>query len=113
MTKSEKTLVIVESPTKAKTINRFLDERYHVESSYGHIRDLPSSKLGIDTENEFAPHYIIPRSKSKVVKELKKRNVPVIYIVKDNETHSFKNPKNKLEFYRQLEKFLEDNLKKK
>lgn len=69
--KKEKTLVIVESPTKAKTISRFLPSAYVVESSYGHIRDLPSSSLGIDVENEFAPHYIIPRKKSKVVKELK------------------------------------------
>ena len=68
-----KTLVIVESPTKAKTISRFLGKEYIVESSYGHIRDLPSSTLGIDTENGFSPHYIIPRGKSKVVKELKKQ----------------------------------------
>lgn len=69
--KKEKTLVIVESPTKAKTISRFLGSGYSVTSSYGHIRDLPSSSLGIDTENNFAPHYIIPRKKSKTVKELK------------------------------------------
>ncbi len=70
--KSETTLVIVESPTKAKTIARFLDGTYRVHSSFGHIRDLPSSSLGIDVENNFAPHYIIPRKKSKMVKELKK-----------------------------------------
>ena len=67
----ENTLVIVESPTKAKTISRFLGKGYVVTSSYGHIRDLPSSSLGIDVENNFAPHYIIPRKKSKTVKELK------------------------------------------
>jgi DNA topoisomerase-1 len=67
----ETTLVIVESPTKAKTISRFLGKGYTVTSSYGHIRDLPSSSLGIDVENNFAPHYIIPRKKSKMVKELK------------------------------------------
>ena len=67
----ENTLVIVESPTKAKTISRFLGKGYVVTSSYGHIRDLPSSSLGIDVENNFAPHYIIPRKKSKMVKELK------------------------------------------
>lgn len=70
--KNNKTLVIVESPTKAKTISRFLGPEFSVQSSYGHIRDLPSSSLGIDTEKNFEPHYIIPRKKSKVVKELKK-----------------------------------------
>ena len=53
-------LVIVESPTKAKTIEKFLTKTYKVISSYGHIRDLPKSKLGIDTENNFQPQYIIP-----------------------------------------------------
>lgn len=66
------TLVIVESPTKAKTISQFLGRGFSVESSYGHIRDLPSSKLGIDVEHNFEPHYITPRAKSKRVKELKK-----------------------------------------
>ena len=66
-----KTLVIVESPTKARTISRFLNNGFVVESSVGHIRDLPSSSLGIDVENNFEPKYIVPRKKSKVVKELK------------------------------------------
>ena len=52
-------LIIVESPTKAKTISKFLKKEYKVESSYGHIRDLPKSKLGIDLES-FEPQYIIP-----------------------------------------------------
>lgn len=65
-------LVIVESPTKAKTIAKFLDKSFRVESSYGHIRDLPKSKLGIDVENEFTPQYIIPRNSRKRVTELKK-----------------------------------------
>lgn len=69
--KKQKTLVIVESPTKAKTISRFLANTFDVQSSYGHIRDLPSSSLGIDVENNFSPHYIVPRKKSKIVKELK------------------------------------------
>jgi len=68
---NDTTLVIVESPTKARTISRFLGSEYVIESSMGHIRDLPSSSLGIDTENNFEPHYIIPRKKSKVVKALK------------------------------------------
>jgi DNA topoisomerase-1 len=48
-------LIIVESPTKAKTISRFLDKGYFVESSFGHLRDLPKKKMGIDIENDFQP----------------------------------------------------------
>lgn len=66
-----KQLVIVESPTKARTISRFLGSDFVVESSYGHIRDLPSSKLGVDIEGNFDPHYIVPRKASPVVKKLK------------------------------------------
>ena len=65
-------LVIVESPTKAKTIGQFLKGGYKVESSYGHIRDLPKSSLGIDVENKFEPKYVIPRKSQKRVTELKK-----------------------------------------
>jgi DNA topoisomerase I len=65
-------LVIVESPTKAKTIAKFLDKSFRVESSYGHIRDLPKSKLGIDLENDFEPQYVIPKTARKRVTELKK-----------------------------------------
>ncbi|MDO8467128.1 MAG: type I DNA topoisomerase [bacterium] len=64
-------LVIVESPTKAKTISKFLGKKYKVESSYGHIRDLPRSTLGIDVENNFEPKYIVPVKAKKVVKQLK------------------------------------------
>jgi len=67
-----KTLVIVESPTKAKTISKFLGAQYIVESSFGHLRDLPKSKMGIDIEGgTFEPHYIIARDKSAQVKKLK------------------------------------------
>ncbi len=66
-----KTLVIVESPAKAKTINKFLGTNYIVKSSFGHLRDLPKSKMGIDIENNFEPHYINNRAKTKVIKELK------------------------------------------
>ena len=65
-------LVIVESPTKAKTISRFLGGDFIVKSSYGHIRDLPKSDLGIDTENDFEPKYIVPTKAKKNVTELKK-----------------------------------------
>lgn len=64
-------LVIVESPTKAKTISNFLGKEYTVRSSFGHIRDLPKSKIGIDTENNFEPHYLIPPKAKKVASELK------------------------------------------
>ncbi|MFA5954331.1 MAG: type I DNA topoisomerase [Patescibacteria group bacterium] len=66
-------LVIVESPTKAKTIQKFLGKPYEVLSSYGHVRDLPKSKMGIDTENDFAAHYIIPTRARKNVTALKKK----------------------------------------
>ena len=60
-------LVIVESPTKAKTISKFLGDGYQVESSYGHVRDLPKSKIGIDTANGFTPTYaILPKAKERV-----------------------------------------------
>ena len=65
-------LVIVESPTKARTISGFLGDEYQIESSYGHVRDLPKSKLGIDTANNFEPSYIIPVKARKRVNELKK-----------------------------------------
>src|SRR3954471_6799008 len=80
-----KTLVIVESPTKAKTLGRFLGDRYQVESSYGHVRDLPESasqvpeeirkkkwgRLGVDTDGDFKPYYVVPDDKRKRVNELK------------------------------------------
>ena len=64
-------LVIVESPTKAKTISKFLGKDYQVESSFGHVRDLPKSKLGIDVEKNFEPSYIIPAKARSVVKNLR------------------------------------------
>ncbi len=70
--KKAKTLIVVESPTKAKTIGQFLGKDYLVESSYGHVRDLPKSRLGIDIEKDFEPHYIIPVKARKRVTQLKK-----------------------------------------
>ncbi|MFA5175044.1 MAG: type I DNA topoisomerase [Patescibacteria group bacterium] len=64
-------LVIVESPAKAKTISKFLGKGFTVKSSFGHVRDLPKSKMGIDIKNNFEPQYIVSRDKSKTVKELK------------------------------------------
>jgi DNA topoisomerase I len=66
-------LIIVESPTKAKTIEKFLGSEYKVLSSYGHIRDLPKSKLGIETEKDFEPKYITPQKARKVLKALKEK----------------------------------------
>ncbi len=65
-------LVIVESPTKAKTIGRFLGKDYQVKSSFGHVRDLPKSELGVDTEHDFRPRYVIPTKARKTITELKK-----------------------------------------
>ncbi|MGH2533722.1 MAG: type I DNA topoisomerase [Thermomicrobiales bacterium] len=64
-------LVIVESPAKARTIGRYLGREYVVRASMGHVRDLPKSSLGVEVEDDFAPTYLIPRDKVKVVKELK------------------------------------------
>ena len=65
-------LIIVESPTKAKTIARFVGKEFAVESSYGHIRDLPKSKIGIDVAHDFTPQYLIPKKAEPVVQNLKK-----------------------------------------
>ena len=65
-------LVIVESPAKAKTIEKFLGKDFRVVSSFGHIRDLSKKNLGIDVENNFAPDYEVPKEKAKVVSELRK-----------------------------------------
>ncbi len=65
-------LVIVESPTKARTLQKFLGDKYVIEASMGHIRDLPKSEFGVDVENNFEPQYVIPRDKRKRVNELKK-----------------------------------------
>jgi len=64
-------LILVESPVKGNTIQRFLGSNYKVLSSYGHIRDLPKSELGVDTENDFKPKYIVPIKSRKIIKLLK------------------------------------------
>jgi len=66
-----KSLVIVESPTKAKTLSKYLGRNYQVIASVGHLKDLPKSKLGIDLEHDFEPQYIVIRGKSKILKEIK------------------------------------------
>lgn len=85
MTTAKKILVIVESPSKAKTIGKFLGGRYKVIASVGHVRDLPKSKLGIDIENDFEPQYISIRGKGDIIKELKKeaKNASKVYLATD------------------------------
>lgn len=80
-----KNLVIVESPAKATTIERYLGKDYRVVASFGHVRDLPKSKLGIDVEHDFAPEYMIPRGTAKKINELKKQihDADTIYLATD------------------------------
>ncbi len=80
-----KHLVIVESPAKAKTINKFLGKDFHVVASMGHVRDLPKSRMAVDIEHDFAPEYIIIRRALKTVKQLKKdaENKETIYVAPD------------------------------
>ena len=82
---ADKNLVIVESPSKAKTIGKFLGSKYKVVASVGHIRDLPKSKLGINIENNFEPEYISIRGKGDVIKAMKKeaKDAGKIYLATD------------------------------
>ena len=70
-----KTLVIVESPAKAKSIGKFLGSRYKVVASVGHVRDLPKSTLGIDVDHGFEPKYITIKGKGPLIKDLKKEDM--------------------------------------
>ena len=80
-----KNLVIVESPAKARTVGRILGSDYDVRASVGHVRDLPKSTLGVDVENGFAPKYIVPRDKQKVVNELRDaaRGASAVFLATD------------------------------
>lgn len=80
-------LVIVESPAKAKTIQKFLGNGYVVKSSFGHIRDLQDKKLSVDVERNFTPEYVIPSDKKKVVAELKKaaENAATVWLASDED----------------------------
>ena len=64
-----KYLVVVESPAKARTIKKFLGRNYIVKASYGHVRDLPKSQLGVDVDNNFEPKYVRLRDSSQAIKE--------------------------------------------
>lgn len=97
----KKYLVIVESPTKAKTIRKFLPKNYVIEASMGHVRDLPQSasdipaalkkedwaKLGVNVKADFAPLYIVPKDKSKIIRELKEKmkGVDIVYLATDED----------------------------
>ena len=70
--KKVKNLVIVESPAKAKTINKFLGSNYQVESCFGHVKDLPKNKLGVDIDNDFKPTYVVIPGKKKILNRLRK-----------------------------------------
>jgi DNA topoisomerase I len=74
-------LIIVESPTKSKTLQNFLGKDYLVLSSYGHIRDLPKGELGVDTENNFQPKYVIPTKSRKIITALKKETAKAENII--------------------------------
>lgn len=81
------TLLIVESPTKAKTIKKFLGKDYQVLSSFGHIRDLPKKEMGVDTEHKFEPTYVVPADKKPKVTELKKaaKTADEVYLATDED----------------------------
>ncbi len=72
MASDSKSLIIVESPSKIKTLKKFLGKEYVVEASVGHIRDLAKKDLGVDIDNDFIPTYVVSEDKSKVVRQLKK-----------------------------------------
>ncbi|PLX31814.1 MAG: type I DNA topoisomerase [Ignavibacteria bacterium] len=80
-----KSLIIVESPSKAKTINKYLGKKFRVEASVGHIKNLPSKDLGVDTENDFEPKYVTIRGKASVIKDLQKSaaKADAVYIATD------------------------------
>jgi len=82
-----KNLVIVESPAKAKTIEKFLGKDFTVKSSFGHIRDLPGKNISVDIENNFAPDYVIPDDKKKIVAELRKlsKTAETVWLASDED----------------------------
>lgn len=81
----KKPLIIVESPTKARTIKKFLPARYVVKASVGHVRDLPKSTLGVDVENDFTPKYLTIKGKGDIIKDLRAalKNASEVYLAMD------------------------------
>ncbi|MEX0275836.1 MAG: toprim domain-containing protein, partial [Flavobacteriaceae bacterium] len=82
-----KNLVIVESPAKARTIEKFLGKDFKVESSFGHIADLPTKELGVDVENGFVPKYVVDKEKKALVKKLKEmaKKAETIWLASDED----------------------------
>src|SRR5215813_9925915 len=82
---TKRALVIVESPTKVKTIQKYLDSKYVVKASMGHVRDLPKSKLGVDPKKNFKPQYVVTPAKKKVLDDLKKaaERADTLYVATD------------------------------
>jgi DNA topoisomerase-1 len=80
-----KNLVIVESPAKSRTLGKILGKDYSIKASLGHVRDLPRGQMGVDVKNGFAPRYVVPRDKMKLVNELKKAvmNASSVYLATD------------------------------
>src|SRR5579884_216191 len=80
-----KNLVVVESPAKARTLEKYLGSNFHVRASLGHVRDLPKSSLGVDPEHDFEPKYLVPLDKRKIIKELKDsaKSAGQIYLATD------------------------------
>jgi len=80
-----KSLVVVESPTKARTLKKLLDRRYDIVASMGHVKDLPRSQLGVDVDNGFTPKYVVPKGKGPVIKELKAaaKKASAVYLATD------------------------------
>jgi len=80
-----KSLVVVESPTKARTVKKLLDRKFEVVASMGHVKDLPRSQLGVDVEHEFTPKYVVPKGKGPVIKELKAaaKKASAVYLATD------------------------------
>ena len=80
-------LVIVESPSKAKTIEKILGRNYEVVASYGHVIDLPKTKIGIDVENNFKPQYKVIKGKGEVLKKLKEKakSANAVYLASDQD----------------------------
>ena len=85
MAKTTNGLIIVESPSKAKTLKKFLGDEYSILASVGHIRDLPKKELGVDIENGFKPKYVASQDKTKVISQLKSelKNADTLYIATD------------------------------
>ena len=84
---AKQSLVIVESPAKAKTIEKYLGQDFRVKASMGHLRDLPKSTLGVDVENGFAPYYVVNDNKRKTVAELKRalKNADELWLATDED----------------------------